>query len=248
MLIQKWPCSWPGDFNAGNLQLVLPHFYQHVTYATREKYQDQILLHRFWCLSDVELLVGCGIAHSRELSSEANLPDKLNAFYAHFEATNTEPCMRAPAVPDNCVIMLSIADVSKTFNMFNIQCRLPGRVLKACAGQRASVFPDIFNLSLIQSVIPTCFKQTSIVPVPKNDKVTCLNDYSLVALTSVAMTCFKRLVMAPITRAHSNSHTAPTDPQMTQSLLPFTLSFPTWTKITPTWECCSLTTAQRSTP
>ena len=47
-------------------------------------------------------------------------------------------------------------------------------------------------------MIPTYFKQTTIVPVPKNTKVTCLNDYRPVALTSVAMKCFERLVMAHI--------------------------------------------------
>jgi hypothetical protein len=43
---------------------------------------------------------------SRELPSDASLPDELNAFYAHFEASNTEECMRAPAVLDGCVITL----------------------------------------------------------------------------------------------------------------------------------------------
>ena len=42
-----------------------------------------------------------------------------------------------------------------------------------------------------KSVIPTCFKQTTIVPVPKNNKVTCLNDYRPVAITSVAMKFLK---------------------------------------------------------
>ena len=55
-----------------------------------------------------------------------------------------------------------------------------------------------FNLSLTKSVIPTCFKQTPIVPVPKAVKVTCINEYRLVVLTSVAMKCFERLVMAHI--------------------------------------------------
>ena len=64
--------------------------------------------------------------------------------------------------------------------------------------QLASVFTDIVSLSLTESVIATCFKQTTIVPVPKEAKVTCLNDYCLVALTSVAMKCFERLVMAHI--------------------------------------------------
>ena len=41
-----------------------------------------------------------------ELPSDANLPDKLNAFCACFEASNTEACTRAPAVMDDCVIML----------------------------------------------------------------------------------------------------------------------------------------------
>ena len=53
-------------------------------------------------------------------------------------------------------------------------------------------------MSLIESVIPTCFKQTTIVPVPKNTKATCLNDYRPLALTSVAMKCFERLIMAHI--------------------------------------------------
>ena len=109
--------------------------------------------------------------------------------------------MRAPVVLDYCVITLFAADVSKTFKQVYIHKAaepdgLPGRVLRACADQLASVFTDIFNLSLSESVIPTCFKQTTIVSVPKNTKVTCLNEYRPVALTSLAMKCFERLVMA----------------------------------------------------
>ena len=139
--------------------------------------------------------------HSRELLSDTSLPDELNNFYARFEASNTEACMRAPGVLDDCVITLSVADVNKTFKEVNIHKAagpdgLPGCVLKACADQLSSVFTDIFTLSLTESVIPTCFKQVTIVPVPKEAKVICLNDYRPVALTSVARRCFKRLVMA----------------------------------------------------
>jgi hypothetical protein len=63
--------------------------------------------------------------------------------------------------------------------------------------QLTSVFPDIFKLSLTESVIPTCFKQTTIVLVNKKAKVTCLNYYT-VALTSVARKCFERLVISQI--------------------------------------------------
>ena len=120
--------------------------------------------------------------HSRELPSDTSLfckrllcpplvtcyLDKLNNFYARFEASNTEACMRASAGPDYFVITLSVADVSKTFKQVNIHKaagpdELPGHVLRACADQLAIVFTDILNLSLTESVIPTCLKQTTIV-------------------------------------------------------------------------------------
>ena len=147
--------------------------------------------------------------HSRELPSDTSLPDELNHFYDRFEASNTEACMRASAVPDDCVITLSVADVSKTFKQVNIHKAagpdgIPGRVLWACADQLAGVFTDIFKMSLIESVIPTCFKQTTIVPMAKNTKATCLNDYRPIALTSVAMKCFERLM------AHINTITPKT--------------------------------------
>ena len=121
-------------------------------------------------------------------------------FYARFKTNNTETCTRAPAVPEET---LSAANVSKNFKQVNIHKAagpngLPGCVLRACADQLAGVFTDIFNLSLSESVLPTGFKQTTIVLVPKTTKVTCLNAYRPVALTSVAMKCIERLVMAHI--------------------------------------------------
>ena len=111
-----------------------------------------------------------------KLPSDASIPDELNAFYARFEASNTEACMSAPAVLADCGITLSVADVSKPFKQVNIQKAegpdgIPGRVLKAFVDQLASVFTDMFNLSLTESVIPTCFKQTTIVSVPREVKV-----------------------------------------------------------------------------
>ena len=108
----------------------------------------------------LQTITGYQGKHSQELPSNTSLPDKLNIFYACFEASNTETCMRASAVPDDCVITLSVADVSKTFKQVNIHKAagpdgLPGHVLRACADQLASVFSDIFNLSLSESVIPT---------------------------------------------------------------------------------------------
>jgi hypothetical protein len=75
--------------------------------------------------------------HSRELPSDTSLLDELHYFYSFFEASNTEACMRASAVSDDCVIMLSVADVSKTFKQVKIHKAagldgLPGCVLQTC--------------------------------------------------------------------------------------------------------------------
>ena len=117
--------------------------------------------------------------HSHQLPSDTSLPDELNYFSARFEASNTKTWLRAPAVLDDCVLTLAAADVSKTFKQVNIHKAagpdgLLRLVLRACADQLVSVFTDIFNLSLSKSVIPTCFKQITIVPVSKNTKVTCI--------------------------------------------------------------------------
>jgi hypothetical protein len=76
---------------------------------------------------------------------------------------------------------------------------IPFCVHRACADQLAGVFTDIFNLYLSQSVVPTCYNMSTIVPVPKKAKVTERNDYRPVALTSTIMKCFERLFKDYIT-------------------------------------------------
>ncbi len=57
---------------------------------------------------------------------------------------------------------------SKSFKRINT-CKaprhdgIPGQALKVCADHLAYVFTDIFNISLLQSVVPTCFNKTTIV-------------------------------------------------------------------------------------
>ena len=109
---------------------------------------------------------------------------------------NTLPPMR-PAIKD-CGLAFSTADMSKIFKRVNPQNAagpdgIHSRVLNACADQLTGVCTDIFNLSLSQSSVPTCFKMSTIVPLPKKTKVTELNDYRSVTLASVIKKCFERL-------------------------------------------------------
>ncbi len=90
-------------------------------------------------------------------------------------------------------------NVTRSFKRVNIRKAvgpdgIPGRVLKACAYQLAGVFTDIFNLSLSLSVVPSCFKKSTIVPIPKKNKITCLNDWRPVALTPIFSKCFEKLI------------------------------------------------------
>ncbi|CDQ96003.1 unnamed protein product, partial [Oncorhynchus mykiss] len=126
------------------------------------------------------------------------LPGTLNNFFARFE-DNTVRLTRSAT--KTCRLSFTAADVSKTFKRVNPRKAagpggIPSRGLRACSDQLAGVFTDIFNQSLSQSAVPTCFKRATTVPVPKKAK---LNDYLPVALTSVIMKCFERLVKDHIT-------------------------------------------------
>jgi hypothetical protein len=101
-------------------------------------------------------------------TSHVLLPDRVNTILTRFE-DNTQ-LLTQPAIKD-CGLSFSVANLSKTFQCVNPTKAagpngIASRVLRACADQLAGVFADIFNLSLSQSVIPTCFKMTTIVPIP----------------------------------------------------------------------------------
>ena len=128
----------------------------------------------------------------------ASLPGELNTFYARFESGGTTQPLPAPPVDTSPLTILE-ADVRRAFQRVNTRKAagpdgIPGRVLKACASQLAGVFTDIFNLSLSQAVVPSGFKSSIVVPIPKHSKVTCLNDWRPVALTPIVSKCFERLV------------------------------------------------------
>ncbi|TWW53716.1 putative RNA-directed DNA polymerase from transposon BS, partial [Takifugu flavidus] len=54
---------------------------------------------------------------------------------------------------------------------------------------------NIFNSSLESCQVPACLKTSTIVPVPKKPRITGLNDYRPVALTSVVMKSLERLIL-----------------------------------------------------
>ncbi|KAK3507800.1 hypothetical protein QTP70_000785 [Hemibagrus guttatus] len=69
-------------------------------------------------------------------------------------------------------------------------------LLKHGANQLSPVFTDIFNISRETCHVPACFKTSAIVPVPKKTKITGLNDYRPVTLTSVVMKSYEHLMLS----------------------------------------------------
>ncbi|XP_061693334.1 uncharacterized protein LOC133509894 isoform X2 [Syngnathoides biaculeatus] len=75
------------------------------------------------------------------------------------------------------------------------QTSCPHPASKVCADQLVPVFTKIFNRPLQLCEVATCFKHSTIIPVPKKAAVSGLNDYRPAALTSMVMKSFERLLL-----------------------------------------------------
>ncbi len=135
------------------------------------------------------------------------LAEDLNEFYCRFETPHTRPDhlstqpLTPPVTPlsPTPALQISEEDVRQVFRK-NKRRKAPvpdgvtPACLKTCADQLAPIFSQIFNRSLELCEVPSCFKHSTIIPVPKKPKIAGLNDYRPVALTSDVMKSFEKLV------------------------------------------------------
>ncbi|MCI4378698.1 hypothetical protein PGIGA_G00218730 [Pangasianodon gigas] len=191
------------DFNHCNLRNVLPMYHQHVRFPTRENnILDQVY-------SNGRPAAHHGVPQRSQgaITAKITLPDELNEFYARVEAPNTSQqhkILASEGILDT-PLMVSSAEVRMTLKRTSPwkaagPDNIPWRALRVCSLELADVLTDIYNLSFAQASVPSCFKSTTIVPLPKKNTVTCLNDYRPLALTPAAMKCFERIVMTHIKR------------------------------------------------
>ena len=137
---------------------------------------------------------------------DASTAEELNSFFARFEreAAPEDITSPPPSTHSSQNLTLQEHEVRRTLRAVDPRKAtgpdgVPGKVLRECADQLAGVFTNIFSQSLSQATIPSCLKTSTIIPVPKKNSVTCLNDYRPVALTPIVMKCFEKLVRAHIT-------------------------------------------------
>ncbi len=179
--------------------------------ATKRRYRERIESHfqlnesrRMW--QGLKSICSYGNNSSAEVRADPLLAEELNTFYGRFEcnggATLAISASGSSRQSSDHVFTLSEDEVRRELRRVNVRKAagpdgITGHVLRSCADQLAGLFTSIFNESLATSVVPTSFKKSVIIPVPKNSKPSCLNDYRPVALTTtccVVMNVFERLL------------------------------------------------------
>ncbi len=177
--------------------------------AAKRRYRERIKSHfqlndsrRMW--QGLKTICSSGNNSSAEARADPLLAEELNTFYGRFEcngggATLPISASGSSRQSSDHVFTLSEDEVRRELRRVNVRKAagpygITGRVLRSCADQLAGLFTSIFNESLATSVVPTSFKKSVIIPVPKNSKPSCLNNYRPVALTSTVMKVFERLL------------------------------------------------------
>uniref|UniRef100_A0AAV2KND4 Reverse transcriptase domain-containing protein n=1 Tax=Knipowitschia caucasica TaxID=637954 RepID=A0AAV2KND4_KNICA len=148
-------------------------------------------------------------------ADDHKLADDLNLFFSRFDAApDTSPSptphySNDPPISPAPSLTIAAKEIKQLFLRLHPR-KAPGpdhvspATLRHCPSELTPVFTDIFNSSLQSCHVPACFKSSIIVPVPKKPRITGLNDYRPVALTSVVMKSFERLVLS-----HLKSLTSP---------------------------------------
>ena len=131
--------------------------------------------------------------------------NNLNSFYARFE--NPNPNIEHSSALENTLIEKTKTDEPVIVSESEVKCEfkrvngrkacgpdgIKGKVLRMCFEQLGFIFSFIMNESLSQHSLPSVWKQSEIIPVPKKKKenVTEFNDLRPIALTSVVMKCME---------------------------------------------------------
>ncbi len=156
--------------------------------AAKLRYRERIGVSKHFQLNDsrrmwqgLKTICSSGNNSSAEVRADPLLAEELNTFYGRFECNDGSVTLPISASgssrqsSDDYVITLSEDEVRRELKRVNVRKAvgpdgITGRVLRSCADQLAGLFTSIFNESLATSVVPTSFKKSVIIPVPKNSK------------------------------------------------------------------------------
>lgn len=148
----------------------------------------------------------CGYQTKNSMPDPDNIAEyvnELNRFYARFDDKNfSNECSD---VLNNVVrvndppIMISEDDVFLSLKRIKTgksegPDNISANVLKCCSQQLIKPLHVLFQASLNQCKVPSLWKTSEIVPIPKVKQPIVMNDLRPVALTSIVMKCFEKIV------------------------------------------------------
>ena len=148
------------------------------------------------------------VGNIMDSEEQVKFSEELNDFYCRFERTDlgeeldemVSQVKDRITDEDDCDFDIQHRDVEKVFRKLNVgKAKGPDAIgekgLEVCASQLSCVYSKIFTWSLISCTVPEVWKNSTICPVPKNNKPKALNDFRPVALTSILMKCFERIFL-----------------------------------------------------
>eukprot|EP00061_Rhincodon_typus_P013462 g39846.t1 len=152
-----------GDFNQADLQMVLPKKSDHSAVFLLPAYKQKLKLEnpsqkevQCWSKAVEDRLGDCleSVDWSVFKCSAANLDEYATTimdFPRHTCSSVTAPNVRPVFLGVNPRKAMGPGGV-------------PGQTSRSCADQLVEVFTNIFDLSLLQAEVPTCFKKATVIP------------------------------------------------------------------------------------
>ena len=141
------------------------------------------------------------ITSNKSKNDIPQLAEDLNKFYLRYEQQTAQQPGEDDD-PEVCVPDAELFNVGEVRQILK-KCipgkasgpdAVPSNVLKQCADELAEPLCDIYNRCLKSGYIPTSWKHSEIIPVPKKCKPSILNDYRPIALTPIVMKCLEHLI------------------------------------------------------
>jgi len=127
--------------------------------------------------------------------------ENLNVFFSRFDrGTCTTECDRiCRDIPTYENIILKEHETAASLacikpNKAPGPDGLKGRVIKDCAFQLTGVLTKLFQLLLNEKVVPSSWKLSNIIPVPKISNANQSKDFRPIALTSILGKCMERVL------------------------------------------------------
>ncbi len=137
--------------------------------------------------------------------SDSELANDLNTFYNRFDVHDfgTELSMYKNISPQETSVHIDSEVVLKLSKGIKERKspgpdNISGRLLKNCAAPLSDIFSFIYCKSLQLARVPSIWKNSVIVPVPKTKHPKSLNDFRPIALTSLAMKAFEKIIKAEL--------------------------------------------------